>query len=156
MGIFASCCRRRKPSSGSEREPLLPKQRVQQAVEATAPSQDQLNKLAEVLASLKAGKLPSEGQIEHALRYLLESEVLEESGGRAWRQYGSLSRAGTKAVRDVKEVIEAMLVFGREKNGEHLRVSSVFTRSRLVRRRYLAMHLLPIRSSLSRGYCGAR
>lgn len=109
MGPLLSCCRRRERQT-TEHEPLLPKRHV------AKPSQEQLNKFAEVMAALKAGKMPSQEQLGHVLRLVLASDFFRTQDG---RDYGTLSESGKKVVQDVKETLEAMLEFSCEKNGAY-------------------------------------
>jgi hypothetical protein len=112
-----------------DREPLLPKHQQphtpQSAEQAEQPPTDEpLSKLADVLAALSAGKLPSQNQINNFLRRILNSNVLQETQDaqsrttpEILRGNGPLSRRGRKVIQDVAHVIEAFLQFGMEKNG---------------------------------------
>lgn len=119
MGFCFSCCRRSRPE---DREPLLPRQVTHE--EPLLSSRSQVDKLADVLAALQAGKLPSQDQTNAALRRSLRSDVLAVEGSKTarvlgqGRQYGPLSERGQTIVKDVREVIEAVIQFGMEKNGE--------------------------------------
>lgn len=119
MGLLLSCCCRKRRSA--EREPLLPKHHAASAIESSRPSQAQLSKLADIVAAVKSGKLPSEEQVEQVLRRVLDSDVLSE--GPYNYSYGSLSTSGREVVAGLKQVIDAVLLFGHEKNGEQTRVS---------------------------------
>lgn len=112
MGLFFSCCRRQKHHG--EREPLLPKHR---AGSATAneylPSKEQVIKLANVLAALRTGKLPSQPQLNEFIQSLLRFIAPHPS-------YGPLSEPGRQLVSDFRELLEVLLITGIEKNGEYL------------------------------------
>ena len=111
MGLLFSCCRHRTRRD-REREPLLPKHRVAQAIDHTTPSQTQLNKIADIFAALKTGKLPAEQQIERSLYRLLKSDLFDLGHERDQ----SLSPAGSQLINEVEEVLEALLHFLQEKN----------------------------------------
>ncbi|KAF8878345.1 hypothetical protein CPB85DRAFT_1342740 [Mucidula mucida] len=106
MGQCASCCGpRRKPiRDASERTPLL----ANVADPATIHSLSR--KAVAVVAALRAGKYPSQDQIDGIIRALLRSNVLKE------QRYGKLSQPGRKILQDVREICELVLVFGLEKN----------------------------------------
>ena len=106
MGYCFSCCRRDK--RGSEREPLLPQHaRPGEYI----PKQSNLDKYAECFAALSAGKLPSQHQLNGALQTLQRSSLLHYSG------YGPLSQRGVAVVESARELIEAIIQVGMEKNG---------------------------------------
>lgn len=106
MGILLSCCRRQKDHS--EREPLLPKDRF----DSKPPRYNEV--FADIVAAINAGKLPSQTQLDHAARIALNSDVLnvEDSSGP-----GTLSENWRQIVGDVREIIEAIVEIGLQKNG---------------------------------------
>ncbi|KAG8760217.1 hypothetical protein FRC14_003648 [Serendipita sp. 396] len=108
MGTCCSTSRKRSPR-GDEREPLLPK------YASDVPSQSQFDKVAEILVALKAGKYPSQEQIDRALRIFLNSDVLK-TGNSALS--GPLSAHGRQLIDDVRHILEALVAFGMEKNGD--------------------------------------
>jgi hypothetical protein len=114
MGFCWSCCRRR-PKDAGEREPLLPKHNKSDPV--LPPPQNQLDKLADVLAALSAGKWPSQKQLDRALRALLDSDLLDPHAAADSIGYGQLSQSGKKVVEDVRELVHAALELGATKNG---------------------------------------
>lgn len=105
MGFCFSCCRRQK---SDEREPLLPKNRP----EAKPPRYNEL--FVDIVAALNAGKLPSQMQLYRISRIALNSDVLNvgESSGP-----GTLSDNWRQIVKDVREIIEASVEIGLQKNG---------------------------------------
>lgn len=110
MGSCTSCCR---SDTSPERDPLLPKSDPRNRDE---PSIRYTDKVADVVGALGAGRLPSQAQIDHAFRNLLNSDILKvESGGTQLPP--SLKKELAVIVDDVKEVIAAMLEVGGEKNG---------------------------------------
>ncbi|KAI0646008.1 hypothetical protein C8Q79DRAFT_1001457 [Trametes meyenii] len=80
MGFCFSCCRRRKRSADdrSGRGPLLGSGRYPrmpgELSDSLPPPKSQLEKAADVIAALGAGKLPSQEQVNGALRKLLNSD----------------------------------------------------------------------------------
>lgn len=110
MGACSSCCR---SDASPEREPLLPKFEPQHRDEASARYTD---KVADVVGALEAGRLPSQAQIDHAFRSLLNSDLLKVEGGNTHLP-PSLAKELVAIVDDVKEVVVAMLEVGGEKNG---------------------------------------
>lgn len=110
MGFCFSCCRRRDKSP--EKQPLLrPKSQ-----DVLAPPQSQLDKLADVLAALHVGKLPSQDQLNRAIQLALRSDILNPA---AKLGYGTLNNSGKKVVADVRKILDAVLQLGLEKNGAH-------------------------------------
>ena len=112
MGICSSCCGRRhkEPKHDPERQPLL-RSESSALKDASSPYE----KVADVLAALQAGKLPTQQQLDGALRKLLKSGILDAEAG---RKGGALDEAGAKIVSDTRELVEALIRFGLEKNGE--------------------------------------
>ena len=125
MGFCFSCCRRRRRSTEDDREPLLSPHPA-----AEAPAGSYTDEAADILAALRVGKLPSQEQTNTALRQMLRLDVLYVNGGdsksarvlgRA-QQYGPLSERGKTVINDIREIIEAIVQFGMEKNSPYFRV----------------------------------
>jgi hypothetical protein len=72
-------------------------------------------KAIDVLAALKANKLPSQDQLNAFLQSLLRANLLDVGGVAG---HGPISDDVKKVVQDVKELFEAVLQIGMEKNGE--------------------------------------
>ncbi|KZT37835.1 hypothetical protein SISSUDRAFT_1120040 [Sistotremastrum suecicum HHB10207 ss-3] len=110
MGICASCWGRRDRKQSKDYQPLLNGHET-----ALQPPPNNLNKVVDILAALSTGKLPSQQQFNEIGRVLLNSNGLNEaqSGG-----YGPLSENGRKVVQDLKDVIQAALQVGMEKNDD--------------------------------------
>lgn len=122
MGSFLSLCRR--PSIDDDREPLLSRQPQTGAVsEDIPPPRSHIDKAADVFAAFHVGKLPSQEQINAALQKALRSQVLTVDADKSARvlglkqQYGPLSERGKLLLKDVRELVEAIIQFGMEKNG---------------------------------------
>lgn len=112
--VLSSCCGSRKTKKGSgEREPLLPTHR-DETVDAVVPTQQSLNKVADLLAALANGKLPSQDQLNHLIRRILASPIFLEINK---DKHDALSRRGQLVLRDVQEVLQAFMELGLEKNG---------------------------------------
>ena len=111
MGVCLSC-RRRRRCSNSEREPLLAPQ-PSSVPEPTTKFQ----KVIDVLAALKANKLPSQDQFNLFLQVLLRSDVLDVG---VTPGHGPVGDDARKVVLDARECLEAALQIGMEKNGECL------------------------------------
>lgn len=111
MGLLFSTCRRRKDSA--EREPLLPKHRVENASDAYTPSHAHLTKAVDIIAALRAGKLPSQEQLNGILRTVLQQTALESGSAN-----GPLSEHGRQVVSDLRNLVDAFLALGLEKNGK--------------------------------------
>ncbi|KAI0630055.1 hypothetical protein C8Q77DRAFT_237447 [Trametes polyzona] len=130
MGFCFSCCRRRRaPRSKydheSDREPLLPasaRLHTPWSSDPLPPPKTTLEKVADVVAALNAGKLPSQEQLDGALRRVLASGVLDVNAGSPDEADGDaeeeLEEAGRQVVENAREVCQALLQFGMEKNGE--------------------------------------
>ncbi|KZT29508.1 hypothetical protein NEOLEDRAFT_1238916 [Neolentinus lepideus HHB14362 ss-1] len=113
MGNCSSCCRRRK---SPEREPLLPRVPTHSS-DVLPPPVSKIEKIADVLAAINAGKLPSQDQIDAALKLALASDALQPAV--VLRGYGPLSESGKKVIRDVRELVNALLRTGVEKNSDN-------------------------------------
>lgn len=119
MGFCFSYCRRRR-SPNDDHEPLLPQAAINGDI---PPPQSYLDKAADVFAALRVGKLPSQDQINAALRKVLHSQVLSVEDNKSARvqgrrqQYGPLSERGKIMLNDIRELVEAIMQFGMEKNG---------------------------------------
>jgi hypothetical protein len=81
------------------------------------PPPRKLNKTAEIVAAASAGKLPSQKQINVALRKILSANLLKTNAA-AISGYGPLSARGQQVVRDINEILDAALEFGGTKNCE--------------------------------------
>ncbi|KAG9044478.1 hypothetical protein FS837_008096 [Tulasnella sp. UAMH 9824] len=113
--IFSCCCGPRKRSE--EREPLLPTHRY----DSTPPLQDRLvptqatfDKFAAIVAALQNGKLPTQTQLNHAIRSLLDSSMFRD----APKQGGVLSQRGRIVLEDVRRLLEAVTELGLDKNDD--------------------------------------
>ncbi|KAI0355792.1 hypothetical protein OH77DRAFT_1589761 [Trametes cingulata] len=137
MGSCFSCRRRTrspKPSHSDtdpDREPLLPSSRHSGSrADALPPPRTALEKVADVVAALNAGKLPSQAQVDEVLRRVLSSGLLNsdsvegagESGGIGGEGEGEgereLGEAERRVVGCVREACQAVLQFGMEKNDD--------------------------------------
>ncbi|KAF8512805.1 hypothetical protein JB92DRAFT_2926409 [Gautieria morchelliformis] len=121
MGFLFSCCLR--SSADDDHEPLLAPQSP--IYEDLPPPQSHIDKVADVFGALRVGKIPSQDQINAALRKALRSNVLAiEDTGKGARVlgqkhlYGPLSESGKIILKDVREIIEAVIQFGMEKNDD--------------------------------------
>lgn len=114
MGSCCSCCRRKRaPRSNddSDCEPLLPAH----SYDALPPEKTPFEKIADVVAAARAGKLPSQQQLAGALRSLLASGVLDTGDDLD----GAAGEAAKRVVDCAREAARAVLQFGMEKNGAH-------------------------------------
>jgi len=116
MGACSSCC---KSDDSPEREPLLPKSGPRNRDETATRYTD---KVADVVGALEAGRLPSQAQIDHAFRSLLNSDLLKVESANAHLP-PSLKKELVVILEDFKEVVTAMLEIGLEKNGS---LASIF------------------------------
>lgn len=114
MGFVLSCCRRRKiRKDDEEARPLL---------RDGPESSDQarlLARLANIVGALKAGKLPSQEQINHAVRLLLASDTLKPTiaTATATLQNYELSEPAARVLLCIRQVLEMVAQVGLEKNG---------------------------------------
>lgn len=100
--------------SSEDSEALLPQQ---DAEPQTSPFQ----KMAEVLAALNIGKYPSQDQISRALQKLLKSSALRPDAPTevlGTRPSSGVSISGRRFIEHVREIIEAVLQIGLEKNSD--------------------------------------
>lgn len=107
MGFCFSCCRRRK---SSERQPLLAPNK-----DPLPPPKSLVEKAVDILAALKANKLPSQSQLNTFLQLTLRSDFLEVQG---LPGYGPVSDDARKVILDLRECVDAILQIGMEKNGD--------------------------------------
>lgn len=73
------------------------------------------DKVADIAGALEAGRLPSQSQIDHAFRCLLDSDILKVESANTHLP-PSLREELVNVVNDVREVVAAMLEVGEEKN----------------------------------------
>jgi Family of unknown function (DUF5923) len=106
MGNLLSFCKKNKRQE--DELPLLDADREELPQLTTG-----LEKLFQSLGAFSAGKLPSERQLEYILRKALNSGLLLDE---AFLRNGPLSDRGQKVLQDLREVIEAILQLGMEKN----------------------------------------
>lgn len=101
------------PCFGRPTPPQRTRQQQQQQQE-----QNGVNKLVAILTAFNAGKLPSQDQLSVFLRFILNSELLrEDTGTDVLPGNGPMSKQGRKALSELRNVIQATLQFGMEKNG---------------------------------------
>ncbi len=118
MGFCFSCCRRQKPVRDPEQEPLLKHAPADSHVNGPPrTTTTHLDKAADVVAALKAGKLPAQDQIHGIAKELLTSDFLKTSTIAGGALDASLAVESEKLVNSVREAIEAVLQLGMEKNG---------------------------------------
>ncbi|KAI0369621.1 hypothetical protein BV20DRAFT_1077187 [Pilatotrama ljubarskyi] len=122
MGFCFSCCRRDHTDTDSDREPLSPL-RTASSSDVLPPPKSSLEKIADVVAALNAGKLPSQQQLDEALRRVLSSGILDSSGDvdevdEAQLGQRDLGEAERRVVDCAREACQALLQFGMEKNGD--------------------------------------
>ena len=130
MGFCFSCCRR-TVDEHDDREPLLPRYHDQSHIpyrsrDPLPPPRTSFDKLADIVAALHAGKLPSQEQVNRALRHALTSDLLNpESYGGLGHDHGArtkeqeeLEETGRNVLHAIREASQALLEFGMEKNGE--------------------------------------
>ncbi len=123
MGCCFSHCR---GDSDNDREPLLSHdRRVPSYVDNSLPHpRNHLDQLADLVAALHAGKLPSQEQVNLALRHALASDVLHAHSGEAegrppgGAEEEELNEVGKEVIGSVRNALQALLEFGMEKNGE--------------------------------------
>ena len=113
MGFVLSRCRRRKDrKSDDEARPLLG------GVEESSERARSLVKLANIIGALKAGKLPSQEQLNRAVRLLLASDALKPAVASATLRGYELSEPAVRVLLCLREVLEMVAQVGLEKNGD--------------------------------------
>jgi len=117
MGFCFSCCRpRRSRSPQVESEPLLASQTS--SADSLPEPTNYIQKATDILATLKANKYPSQEQLNQFSQLLLCSEFLDVNVNVPTTGYGPVSDDVKKVVLDLRELVEALLMIGMEKNGE--------------------------------------
>ncbi|KAF9444373.1 hypothetical protein P691DRAFT_763456 [Macrolepiota fuliginosa MF-IS2] len=125
MDACFSCFSRSGRGTQDDHETLLPKRRAEPSL-SEPPPDESLHKLTDVLVALSAGKLPSQAQINHFLRRVLQLNLLQVGQAKEGitpdisRGNGPLSKKGRKVIHDLEEVMQAILRFGMEKNDDNL------------------------------------
>ncbi len=125
MGLCFSCCRD-DTADDHDHDPLLSQdRRVPSYTDNSLPNpRNHLDKLADLVAALHAGKLPSQEQVNRALRHALASDVFNLHSGEGTRrppggaEEEELNELGKELLGCVKESLQALIEFGTEKNGE--------------------------------------
>ncbi|KZV72732.1 hypothetical protein PENSPDRAFT_603963 [Peniophora sp. CONT] len=115
MGFVLSCCRRRKDRKDDEEARPLLKDAEQSSDQARL-----LARLANMVGALKAGKLPSQEQINHAVRLLLASDALKPAIAAATLQGYELSEPAARVLLCLRQVLEMVAQVGLEKNDDDL------------------------------------
>ena len=83
-----------------------------------------LEKVVDIVAAFKAGKLPTQNQIARILQLVLTSDLLKDALNQGSRLAGPrdgtgpTSLRGVRALQDLRAVIQAVLEFLAEKNGQ--------------------------------------
>jgi hypothetical protein len=113
MGVCFSYSLRRRKSP--EHEPLLASQTS--STDSLPEPNSHFQKAIDVLAALKANKYPSQDQLNSFFQLLLRSDVLDVNGNGV-SGYGPVSDDVRKVVLDARELVEAVLMIGMEKNSE--------------------------------------
>lgn len=119
----------------SETEPLLPTSARQQLpsqsqVQRKLPSKGQRIHAAQSLGALKAGKFPSQDQLNKMIDVIVSSDVLKSGGGPNSRT-ARLGDEGYRVTEDVKNVLRALKQWGEEKNGDDLLQNLMYTASNI-------------------------
>lgn len=98
---MGSCCsrRRRRQTRDEERRALLDSDPNTQT-----PDISPLRRASVILAAFRAGKLPSQDQLDNVSRSLLKSNALNLKAQ-------NLSPEGQKVVQDVRGILQVLLVF---------------------------------------------
>ena len=111
MGFCFSCCRRRKKEDDEEQRPLL-----SASSNPLKPPRTPLERAADALAALHAGKVPSQGQVDNVLRRLKNSGLFnsDEVAGGPYQAGEELQ----KVIDDARNAVDALLRIGMEKNRE--------------------------------------
>ena len=112
MGFVLSCCRRRKVrKDDAETRPLL------QDTEQSSDQARLLAKLANIIGALKAGKLPSQEQMNHAIRLALASDIIKPTVATIAAHDYELSESAARVILCLRQVFEMVAQVGLEKNG---------------------------------------
>ena len=121
MGFCFSCCRRQKiRASNDEQQSLLGS--------TGSPSTshyergDIFLRIADMLGALRAGKLPSQQQLDVIIKALLRSEFLSSDGIQTMGFNAELEHMNTMGIEiivDLRTILETVLEIGLEKNSMH-------------------------------------
>jgi hypothetical protein len=105
MGSCSSCLRRRRTTA--EESPLISHQR------STRKERSSLEKAADIVAAINAGKLPSQDQLTQLLQLCLRSGILVDTPG-----HGPVSKDGQRVVLAVRDLVQCLLELGLQVNCE--------------------------------------
>ena len=111
MGCSFSCCRRRKRVIQEDEEPLL------KSASSSQQHDGLLEKLADALAALKAGKVPSQEQINAFSRIALQSDLLHSDSNVYSDLNDDTAAERQRLVTSLRDVLESIIWLGIEKNG---------------------------------------
>jgi hypothetical protein len=109
MGGFWSCCRRDK---SPERTPLL----AEWQPTTEEPPHSAFEKLADIIGAVNSGRIPSQEQVSALLQHALRSEFLRDPGHTLPTYGGPLSQRGIDLMFEIRELVDAVLRIGLEKN----------------------------------------
>ncbi|SPO23096.1 uncharacterized protein UTRI_01774 [Ustilago trichophora] len=80
-----------------------------------APSRQTLARIAQMVGAIKAGKLPSQKQLNSFIEAIMSSPVLDE---RSVAGSTKLSEQGAKVIQDIKGILACIERIGESKNGD--------------------------------------
>ncbi|KAL4248743.1 hypothetical protein ABKN59_007176 [Abortiporus biennis] len=127
---MGGCLSRRKYGSSSEREPLLPQNRPG-ARSNLDPNGDiarrRLEKAMDIVAALRAGKFPSQSQLNIIFEHLLRSDVLSQSNARE----GEISKQGQAVIDSVRTFLQVSIQVGLDKNYDDVLQNFVYNCQRV-------------------------
>ncbi|VDB88820.1 unnamed protein product [Peniophora sp. CBMAI 1063] len=129
MGFVLSCCRRRKDRKNDEEaRPLL------RDVEESSDQARLMARLANIVGALKASKLPSQEQLNRAIRLLLASDALKPAVAAATLQAYELSEPAARVLLCFRQTLEMVAQIGLEKNDDDMLQELVYLASQATRR----------------------
>jgi hypothetical protein len=116
---LSTCCGKRAKSQ--ETEPLLPQYYSDYTSDETIiPPQSTFNKVADVIAAVQAGKLPTQDQLNIILQHVITSQVFHLQDEPEFRSSTRLSERGRTLLSDVKEILQCLVELGLEKNSKFM------------------------------------
>ncbi|KLO05644.1 hypothetical protein SCHPADRAFT_1002788 [Schizopora paradoxa] len=131
MGLCFSCCRRRKPVYDPEQDPLLKSESPTRSSRLDGSPRTHLEKMADVVAAIEAGKLPSQDQLNNFGKELLAANFLKKSNASGMALDADLAAESERLVDSAREALEAILQMGIEKNDDNRLQDLFFTIRRL-------------------------
>jgi hypothetical protein len=116
MGFVFSCCRRRRKADRGDDDDTEPLLYDQAGSQRKREPYTFARRIAQIIGALKAGKLPSQEQINRAMQLFLASEPLRRIEDTSSTSEYVPSEQARRVMLCTKETLQKFAQFGLEKN----------------------------------------